>query len=64
MANYDNSIDALQVAFQLALVKYVFKVIIALIDTIFIYWARNWDMTDKDWNESLHNQPLEFQKNR
>jgi len=57
MGNYDNPIDALQVAFQLALVKYVFKVIIALIDTIFIYWARNWDMSSKDWNEEQHNTP-------
>ena len=30
------------VAFGIALTKYVFKVIIALIDTIFIYWVRKW----------------------
>ena len=29
-------------AFGIALTKYVFKVIIALIDTIFIYWVRKW----------------------
>jgi hypothetical protein len=58
MTNYDDPMIALQVAFQLAMVKYFFKVIIALIDTFFIYWARNWDMTDKDWNESLHSQHL------
>jgi uncharacterized integral membrane protein (TIGR00697 family) len=48
---------ALRIAFELALVKYVFKVLIALIDTIFIYWARDWDMSTKDWNESLHDPP-------
>ena len=31
-----------QAAFGIALTKYVFKVIIALIDTIFIYWVRKW----------------------
>ncbi len=29
-------------AFMLALTKYVFKVLIALIDTIFIYWVKKW----------------------
>jgi uncharacterized integral membrane protein (TIGR00697 family) len=29
-------------AFGIALTKYVFKVIIALVDTIFIYWVRKW----------------------
>lgn len=29
-------------AFVLALTKYVFKVLIAAIDTIFIYWVRKW----------------------
>jgi queuosine precursor transporter len=42
----------IKTALMLAFVKYFFKVLIALIDTIFIYWAREWDMTDKDWNES------------
>ena len=31
-----------QAAFGIALTKYVFKVIIELIDTIFIYWVRKW----------------------
>ena len=31
-------------AFGLAAVKYIFKVIIALVDTFFIYWVRNWDI--------------------
>ena len=31
-----------KVALGIALTKYVFKVIIALIDTIFIYWVRKW----------------------
>ena len=30
------------VALGIALTKYIFKVIIALIDTIFIYWVRKW----------------------
>jgi len=38
-------------AIHLAFAKYIIKVIIAIIDTIFIYWARNWDVDDKDWNE-------------
>jgi len=28
----------------LAAVKYIFKVVIALVDTFFIYWVRNWDI--------------------
>jgi uncharacterized integral membrane protein (TIGR00697 family) len=35
----------LQTAIQLGLVKYGFKVAIALIDTPFIYWARSWGTT-------------------
>lgn len=36
-------------AMQLAVAKYFFKVIIALIDTPFIYLARDWDVSGKDW---------------
>ena len=36
-------------AMQLALAKYFFKVIIALIDTPFIYLARSWDVENRDW---------------
>ena len=36
-------------AMQLALAKYFFKILIALIDTPFIYLARDWDVEDKDW---------------
>ena len=36
-------------AMQLALAKYVLKIIIALLDTPFLYWARSWDMKEKDW---------------
>lgn len=32
----------LQTAIQLGLVKYVFKIAIAVFDTPFIYWARSW----------------------
>jgi len=38
-------------AMELALVKYMFKVIIALLDTPFLYWARTWDVSDRDWND-------------
>ena len=31
-------------AFGLAAIKYIFKVVIALVDTFFIYWVRNWDI--------------------
>ena len=34
----------LTTAIQLALAKYVFKLIIAACDTPFIYWARHWDV--------------------
>lgn len=37
-------------AVELAGAKYVFKVIIAALDTPFIYWARNWNVHDKDWS--------------
>lgn len=39
----------LEVAIGLALVKYFFKVLIALLDTPFIYWARTWDVSNKDF---------------
>jgi len=41
----------LDVAIQLGLAKYLFKVIIAMIDTPFIYLGRSWSMEDKDWQE-------------
>ena len=44
----------LRTAFELALAKYVFKVIIALLDTPFIYWARTWDVRERDWSEGPH----------
>ena len=31
-----------KVAFLLAVTKYVFKVLMALVDTVFIYWVRKW----------------------
>jgi len=36
-------------AMQLALAKYFFKIIIALVDTPFLYLARDWDVESKDW---------------
>lgn len=44
-------------AVELALVKYVFKVIIALLDTPFIYWAVRWDVHDKDWSFDANERP-------
>ena len=41
----------LRTAMELALVKYMFKVIIALLDTPFLYWARTWDATKLDWSQ-------------
>lgn len=38
-----------EVAMQLALAKYFFKLIIAAVDTPFIYLARDWDVKDRDW---------------
>ena len=32
----------------LAAIKYVFKVLIALIDTIFIYWVKDWEIKNVD----------------
>ena len=31
-------------AIAISLAKYVLKVFIALIDTVFIYWVRNWEI--------------------
>ncbi len=42
---------ALVAAFQLALAKYLFKVIIALLDTPFIYLAKDWDVSKHDWHD-------------
>ena len=38
-----------ETAMQLALAKYFFKIIIAFVDTPFIYLARDWDVDGKDW---------------
>lgn len=39
-------------AFELALVKYMFKFIIAVLDTPFIYWARTWDVDGQEGDHS------------
>lgn len=44
-------LEALKVAASLAIAKYFFKVIIALIDTPFIYIARDWNVSHRDWHE-------------
>ena len=41
----------LPTALQLAAAKYVFKVIVAVVDTPFIYWARSWGSGDNDWQD-------------
>jgi len=41
----------LPTALQLAAAKYVFKVIVAILDTPFIYWARSWGAGENDWQE-------------
>jgi uncharacterized integral membrane protein (TIGR00697 family) len=38
-------------AVTLGLGKYFFKVVIALLDTPFIYLACRWDVSSRDWNE-------------
>ncbi len=48
-------------ALYLASAKYIFKVIIALIDTIFIYWASAWDLSDADWQESFNANKQEYE---
>lgn len=47
----------LDTAILLGLAKYLLKVIIAIIDTPFIYWGRSWVVEDKDWaEEEITNQ--------
>ncbi|MCC6142455.1 MAG: queuosine precursor transporter [Candidatus Hydrogenedentes bacterium] len=48
---------SLHEALALGAAKYMFKVIIALLDTPFIYWARSWDIHDKDWNDAAADAP-------
>ncbi len=40
----------LPTAIELGISKYVIKLIIALLDTPFIYWGRRWDTRAIDWN--------------
>jgi len=42
----------LRTAMSLAFAKYILKIVIAAVDTPFLYWARTWDVSDRDWNES------------
>ncbi len=41
----------LRTAIQLAAAKYVFKLIVAVLDTPFIYWARSWKIDHLDWQD-------------
>ena len=45
----------LDTAIQLGLAKYLFKFVIALFDTPFIYWARCWNVKRLDWQDQNHN---------
>ncbi len=60
-----STMEALQIAFSLALAKYFFKVLIALIDTPFIYLAQNWDVDKHDWSDAaqLEHETVPTQKN-
>jgi uncharacterized integral membrane protein (TIGR00697 family) len=42
----------LEKAIYLSLAKYFFKVVIAILDTPFIYWARTWNVVGKDWHDA------------
>lgn len=44
----------LETALQLAAAKYVFKVVVAILDTPFIYWARSWGSGDNDWQDAAN----------
>lgn len=47
----------LSTALQLAAAKYVFKVIVAILDTPFIYWARSWGTGANDWQDRAEPSP-------
>jgi uncharacterized integral membrane protein (TIGR00697 family) len=42
----------LREAMGIAAFKYIFKFVIAVLDTPFIYWARTWNVRDRDWGYS------------
>jgi uncharacterized integral membrane protein (TIGR00697 family) len=44
----------LQEALGIAAFKYIFKFVIAVLDTPFIYWARSWNVRDRDWGYSTN----------
>jgi len=50
----------LKQAIELGIAKYLFKVIIALVDTPFIYWARSWKIEDRDWYDSRKHYSKQF----
>jgi uncharacterized integral membrane protein (TIGR00697 family) len=43
----------LPTAIELAAAKYLFKVIVAVLDTPFIYWARSWGVGENDWQDGV-----------
>lgn len=47
-----------QQAIELCLAKYFFKVLIALMDTPYLYWARTWDLRHRDWSDMADPDPL------
>ncbi|EIJ41825.1 conserved hypothetical integral membrane protein [Beggiatoa alba B18LD] len=49
-------------ALQLAFAKYILKIVVALMDTPFIYWATSWDMRYRDWSESRHGKDYNYEE--
>lgn len=39
-------------AIKLGCFKYIFKLVISVMDTPLIYWARTWDTSRRDWSEA------------
>ncbi|QGX03548.1 queuosine precursor transporter [Beggiatoa leptomitoformis] len=49
-------------AIELAIAKYILKVVVALMDTPFIYWAASWDMRHRDWSETRHGKVYNYEE--
>jgi uncharacterized integral membrane protein (TIGR00697 family) len=47
----------LSTAITLTSMRYIFKIIMTLMDTPFIYWASSWDVSKKDW---FYQEDIEF----
>jgi uncharacterized PurR-regulated membrane protein YhhQ (DUF165 family) len=51
----------LPTAIELGISKYLIKLVIAVLDTPFIYWGRRWDTRARDWPEEY--EPVSFREN-